>query len=294
MKNNSIKILLFFLAIIAVGYFYLVSSLPNEATIKKYRPETTVTHFNGFDWTRDAVAPVRKYVPLSQISPELRSAVIISEDDAFFHHAGINMTEMKKAFQENMQKKRYARGASTITMQLARNAFLHKKKTVTRKVKEIILTQRIEKVWTKQRILEYYLNIVEWGRNVYGAEAAARYYFDKPAASLNLAESTLLAAILPNPIELDLFKNFSGARKRQARILRLMHNSRMLSEDEMKAVLNTPVYVRGTRPKSEIREQPQISIFESALTDPRIPQNLKQQADSTGILFLPETDKNNE
>lgn len=278
--------------VLAGGYLLLVADLPDESIIKTYRPETTVAHFTGFDWEKDAIVPVRKYVPLSKISPELRSAVIISEDDVFFHHSGINLTELKKAFQENIKKKKYARGASTITMQLARNAFLHRKKTLLRKIREIILTRRIENVWTKKQILEYYLNIVEWGENVFGAEAAAQYYFEKPASQLNLAESTLLAAILPNPVELDLFKNFSGAKIRQARVLRLMRNAGLLSNEDVTGILSQPVYLRGTRPRLELTEMPTISIFESALSDPRIPDRLKRKADTTGIIFLPETEKN--
>lgn len=292
MKNKPIKIILFLLIVLVGGYLFLTADMPTETVIRNYRPETTVSHFYDFNWEKDAVAPVRKFVTLSQISPELRSAVIISEDDLFFQHSGINVTELKKAFQENIKKQRYARGASTITMQLARNAFLHKQKTLLRKFKEILITRRIEKVWSKQQILEYYLNIAEWGPNVYGAEAAGRYYFDKPASEINLAESTLLAAILPNPIRLDLFRNFEGAKKRQVRVLRLMRNAGLLTNDEVKGVLDQPVFLRGTQPPAVEPEKPPISIFQSALGDPRIPEKLKQKADSTGIIFLPETEKN--
>ena len=115
------------------------SDLPNEEKILEYKPETTVTNLINFNWDREIVVLVRKYIPLKEISPELRKAVVISEDDLFFRHSGINMNEVKKAFEENLEKKRFVRGASTITMQLARNAFLFKKKTITRKLKEIIM-----------------------------------------------------------------------------------------------------------------------------------------------------------
>ena len=291
-KKNIYKVSLLFIGIVLVGFWIVVSSLPNVTEINNFQPESTVYNLDRFDWKKRTLAPVRKYVPLHQISPELRTAVLISEDDTFFGHSGINLTELKKAFQENLKKKRYARGASTITMQLARNAFLTKKKTLIRKLKEILLAKRIEKVWSKQKIFEYYLNIVEWGDNVYGAEAAARYYFDKPASQLNLAEASMLAGILPNPIVLNPFDNWSGAKKRQSRVLKLMLNTRLITVDEFKSLLCQEIYLRGSKPLFvEYDNIPDISIFEKALKDPRIPERLKRKADSTGIIFLPEEQK---
>ena len=274
-----------------IGYCVIVANLPDVTTIENYRPESTVINLTNFNWGRANSAPVMKYVPLSRISPELRTAVIISEDDTFFGHSGINLTELKKAFQENLQKKRYARGASTISMQVARNAFLTKKKTITRKIQEILLTRKIEKLWSKQKIFEYYLNIAEWGPNIYGAEAAARYYFDKPAAQLNLAEASLLSGILPNPNVLNPFENWSGAKKRQARVLKLMRNAKLINDEEFKNLIAQEIYLRGSQPILVEEEKllvPEISIFDSALKDPRIPEQYKQQADTTGIIFLPE------
>lgn len=285
------RIILILLGLAIIAYWGLVSSLPDVETIENYRPESTVINLHNFNWDRAQLAPVQKYVPLSRISRELRTAVIISEDDTFFGHSGINIHELKKAFQENWQKKRYARGASTITMQVARNAFLTKKKSIVRKVKEILLAKKLERVWTKQRIFEYYLNIAEWGPNVYGVEAAAYYYFNKPAEQLNLAEATLLAGILPNPIRLNPFINWTGARKRQARVLRLMRNARLIDEVEYQDLLAQEVNLRGSQPKlvrDEIKTVPPASIFDSSLQDVRIPEHVRQQADSTGIIFLPE------
>ena len=288
-KKNILKILLLILGLILIGFWLLLASLPGVSEIKNFRFESTVYSLNHFDWNNRKLAPVRKYVPLNQISPELRTAVIVSEDDTFFEHSGINLSELKKAFQENVKKRRFARGASTITMQLARNAFLTKKKTIIRKIKEIILAKRIEKVWSKQKIFENYLNIVEWGENIYGAEAASRYYFDKPASQLNLAEASMLAGILPNPILLNPFDNWSGAKKRQSRVLKLMRYARLVTGDELKSLIAQQVYLRGSKPLFiEDDNIPEISIFEKALRDPRIPEKLKQKADSLGIIFLQE------
>jgi len=288
-KKNIIKISGLLLLLIIIGIGLLMESLPKVTEIESYQPESTVYNLDQFDWNKKILAPVRKYVPLRQISPELRTAVIISEDDTFFGHSGINLTELKKAFQENLKKKRYARGASTLTMQVARNAFLTKQKTLIRKVKEIILARRLEKSWSKQKIFEYYLNIAEWGKNIYGAEAAARFYFDKPAAQLNLAEASILAGILPNPIVLNPFHNWSAVKKRQLRVLKLMRNAKLISDDEYKSLISQEVYLRGSKPSVvEYDKTPEISIFDQALQDPRIPEQLKRHADSTGIIFLPE------
>jgi len=289
------KIYLFFIIIaipVILTYWLLVSGLPDEETILNYFPETTVDNLINFDWDKQIVAPVRKYVPLEQISEELIKAVVISEDDLFFEHSGLNMTELKKAFQENLEKKRFARGASTITMQLSRNAFLFKKKTITRKLKEIIVTKRIEKLLDKRTILEYYLNVVEWGPNIYGAEAAAHYYFDKPANRLNRTESTLMAAILPNPIYYNPFKNYKGARRKQTRVLKLMRDAHLVTHSEMKQIRDNPIYLRGSKLEN-IKQvlNLDLSRFDSLLKDPRFPQSLKKKADSTGIIYFPEGEK---
>ncbi len=286
-RNHIFKLLGLLLLVLFVGIGWLIESLPSKSEIENFKPESTVYSLHQFDWSKRPAAPVRKYVPLRQISKELRTAVLISEDDTFFEHSGINLTELKKAFQENLKKKRYARGASTITMQVARNAFLTKKKTLVRKLKEIILAKRIEQIWTKQRIFEYYLNIVEWGDNIYGAEAAAYYYFDKSASQINLLEATVLAAMLPNPIVLNPFKNWPAVKKRQLRVLKLMRNAKLLSNEEYDQLIDEPIYLRGTKPPVE-EVLPDSSLFEQALKDPRIPQELKQQADTTGIIFIPE------
>lgn len=289
--KTGFRIILVLLGMVIIAYWALVASLPDVQTIENYRPESTVINLHNFNWDRAELAPVKKYVSLRRISPELRTAVIISEDDTFFGHSGININELKKAFQENWQKKRYARGASTITMQVARNAFLTKKKSIVRKIKEILLARKLERVWSKQQIFEYYLNIAEWGPNVYGVEAAAYYYFNKPAAQLNLAEATLLAGILPNPIRLNPFVNWAGARKRQARVLRLMRNARLINDAEYQNLLAQEINLRGSQPKlviDEINTAPQASIFDSSLQDVAIPDSIRKQADTTGIIFLPE------
>lgn len=142
---------------------------------------------------------VLKWRPLNKIAPTLKRAVVNSEDALFYRHHGVDFHEMEASWKKNLRKRKYARGFSTITMQLARNLFLMPDKNLLRKGLEIVIALQMELVLPKDRILELYLNLVEWGKGIYGAEAAARHYFKKPAADLNPDEAAFLASILPNP-----------------------------------------------------------------------------------------------
>ena len=139
------------------------------------------------------------WIPYAGISEHLKKAVLISEDAGFFNHKGIDVDELRAALKKDWDTLSFNRGGSTITMQLAKNLYLSPSKNPLRKLKEIAIARRLEQSLTKRRIFELYLNVVEWGRNVYGAEAASRYYFGKSASDLDLLEAATLAALLPNP-----------------------------------------------------------------------------------------------
>jgi monofunctional biosynthetic peptidoglycan transglycosylase len=141
----------------------------------------------------------QRWVPLSRISPNLRLAVIMSEDGRFCRHFGVDWGELKEAIDNAGDG--VARGGSTITMQVAKNLFLWPWRSYVRKAIELPLAYVIEATWSKRRILEVYLNIAEWGRGVFGAEAAARHHFGKSALRLTPGEAALLAVALPNPFE---------------------------------------------------------------------------------------------
>lgn len=138
------------------------------------------------------------WVPMSQMSPHLARAVIASEDTLFCGHGGFDWAAIEGAFEDNEEGRRL-RGGSTISQQTAKNAFLWPDRSWTRKGAEAWFTLLIETLWPKSRILEVYLNIVEWDDGVYGAEAAARHHFKKPASALTRREAALLAVVLPNP-----------------------------------------------------------------------------------------------
>ncbi|MCK8494473.1 transglycosylase domain-containing protein [Spirosoma sp. RP8] len=141
------------------------------------------------------------YTPLNQISPDLRNALLTSEDYNFFTHKGFNEKAFRVSIATNFKEKSFKRGASTISMQLVKNAFLNRNKTLSRKVEEILIVWLIEneRIISKERMYEVYLNIIEWGRNIYGIGEAARYYFSKRPADLNLGESIFLAFVVPRP-----------------------------------------------------------------------------------------------
>jgi monofunctional biosynthetic peptidoglycan transglycosylase len=140
------------------------------------------------------------FVPRSEISDYLRWAVIVSEDASFYGHEGVDMEEMKEAFRKDLTKKRLVRGGSTITMQLARNLFLSTSKNPLRKLREVIIARRMEDELSKARILELYLNYIEWGDGIFGCEAAAQAYFGTSCANLTPEQAALMAAVIPNPL----------------------------------------------------------------------------------------------
>lgn len=142
----------------------------------------------------------QSWVPLDQISNNLVRAVIVSEDGQFCRHLGVDFRELAAAL-EKAERGDEVRGASTISMQVAKNMFLWPDRSYLRKALEIGMTLVMEQLWSKPRILEVYLNIAEWGPGIFGAEAAARHHFGKPASRLTEREAALLAAALPNPLE---------------------------------------------------------------------------------------------
>jgi len=141
----------------------------------------------------------RVWMPLSNISPYLVKAVLIAEDDKFWIHEGFDYEAIQKAIEKDVKAKKFKFGGSTISQQLARNLYLSPSKNPLRKMREAIITWRMEKVLSKRRILELYLNVVEWGEGIFGVEAASRHYYGKPSSELTPQEAVRLAAVLPNP-----------------------------------------------------------------------------------------------
>lgn len=164
----------------------------------------------------------KDWVRLKKISPNMIQAVVASEDNRFLEHWGIDVEAIEKAVEHNKRHRR-KHGASTITQQTAKNVFLWPARTYTRKALELYFTTMIELTWSKKRIMEVYLNVIETGDGIYGAEAAAQNYFHKPASKLTRGEAALIAAALPNPRKRNPAVPSDYLWRRQARILDLMN-----------------------------------------------------------------------
>ena len=209
----------------ASGLVIYILWLPNVPWLAHHNPKKT-----SFMRLREVQAikakqPVKStllWKPLSEISPNLLHAVIISEDDTFYQHHGIDWDQIVEAMRRNWREKRYAYGGSTITQQLARTIYLSPRKSLLRKIKEALIALWMERILTKKRILELYLNTVEWGKGIYGAEAAAQFYFNKPAMALTPDEAISLASILPSPRRWSPLSEKAFMARRRSQLLQRM------------------------------------------------------------------------
>lgn len=191
------------LAVLGFSYIaYIYLTLPDVRSLATTNPAST-----AFMRIREAEArnegrklTIRQqWIPYRQISPLLRRAVIVTEDAAFFDHDGIDLNEIKASMEKNWEEGQFLRGGSTITQQLAKNLYLSESKNPMRKVVELLIARRLEAALSKQRILEIYLNMIEWGDGIFGCEAAARTYFSKSCSALGYEEAALMAGAIINP-----------------------------------------------------------------------------------------------
>jgi monofunctional biosynthetic peptidoglycan transglycosylase len=203
----------FILSIVSVLLFRFIP-LPITPTMLYFLGE------QALDSNRDIVLK-KDWESLSNISPNMRLAVIGSEDQLFYDHFGFDLTAIKKAIRNN-EKGRRLKGGSTISQQTAKNAFLLPHRNYFRKGLEAYFTLLIELLWSKERIIEVYLNVIEFGNGIYGVEAASQQYFKKPASKLTRGEAALLAAVLPNPIRYRVDKPSSYILRRKNWIKRQM------------------------------------------------------------------------
>jgi monofunctional biosynthetic peptidoglycan transglycosylase len=210
----------------AFGYAaYIYLSLPDVRSLRATNPSTTAfQRLRAAEAGRRGASPrhVQKWVSYARISPHLKRAVLVTEDSKFWQHDGLDYEQLRASIEVNVERGEFARGASTITQQLAKNLYLSPAKNPIRKLRELFIARRLEAELTKQRIFELYLNVIEWGDGIYGAEAAARTYFGKSAAALGPRESALLAAAIANPRVMDPGRPSAKLRLRQEMIARRM------------------------------------------------------------------------
>jgi len=217
----KIILALLFLGTLAIGRYFIY---PNINDLKKIHPvPTAFMEYRETQWAdenRD-MHLTHKWVSMDKISPNIIKAVLIGEDDGFWKHDGFDVKGMENAIERSIKKKTLA-GGSTISQQLSKNLYLSSSKNPVRKIKEAIITWRIEKTLSKRRILEIYLNVAEWGDGIFGIEAAAHHYYHKSAKNLTAHEASRLAAVLPNPIRYNPTGNQKYVKNRARIILKTM------------------------------------------------------------------------
>lgn len=220
------------LTLLGAGY---VLRLPDVRPLKRSPPKTTAY----IDLRRQEAAAKGQrldlrwtWVPADRISENLKSAVLTAEDDTFYRHDGVEWDALRAAFERDRKEGKLSVGGSTIDMQLARNLYLSPSKNPLRKVKEILIARRLDRTLGKRRVLELYLNVVEWGKGIFGCEAAARAYFSKSCADLTPDEAVAMAVVLPNPRRWDPSKPGKYVARNSARIVRRMAASGLWPEPE--------------------------------------------------------------
>jgi penicillin-binding protein 1A len=226
-----------------VGLAISYRNLPDVRILRGYVPTETsyIYDVKGRPLTSLHGEANREVVELDQISPNLKRAVMAIEDSHFYHHRGINPNSIGRAVVANWKSGGVVEGASTITMQLVKNIFLSHQRTVSRKLAEAVLAVRVEQVFSKNDILEMYLNNIYWGHNNYGVQTAAKSYFNKPAAQLNLAESAMMAGLIQAPEVYSPFNNYKTAKERQALVLSRMRTLAWITPAQEEAALKEPL-----------------------------------------------------
>jgi monofunctional biosynthetic peptidoglycan transglycosylase len=212
-------------AVVFACLVYAYLTLPDVRALATSNPTTTAfIELRADEALEKGLKPrrVQRWVSYSHVSPELKRAVLVAEDDAFFQHEGVDLAQLQESLEIDWAKGKFTRGASTITQQLAKNLYLSPSKNPLRKLRELIIARRLEAELKKARILEIYLNVIEWGDGIYGAEAAAQTYFRSPAAQLDPNEAALLAGAIINPRLLNPARPTGRLLRRQQLILRRM------------------------------------------------------------------------
>ncbi|WP_420886475.1 monofunctional biosynthetic peptidoglycan transglycosylase [Candidatus Methylopumilus universalis] len=217
-KIASVFFLLFFFYQLWILFHIILWTVinPGESAFM----ETRLEHLQE----KDENATLRyQWVNYNQISINIKQAVIAAEDAKFIDHEGFDWEGIEKAYEKNKRRKKIVAGGSTISQQLAKNLFLSNQRTPWRKAEETIITLMLETILSKQRILEIYLNVIEWGNNVYGIEAASLRYFSSHAKDLNSFQSAKLASMIPNPKYYERHQDASGLIERSGIILSRMN-----------------------------------------------------------------------
>ena len=225
-------------------YQKLAADLPQVAELENYQPSLVTKVYDRYgELIADFFIEKRILVPLDDVPVHVRQATIAAEDRRFYSHGGVDTWSILRAAWVNFQARSTREGASTITQQVARTLFLNRERTIARKVREAILARRIEQRYSKDQILEIYLNQIFYGHNAYGIEAAAQLYFGKSAKDLTLSEGALIAGLPPSPNSYSPLKNFQRSIQRRDHVLSRMVEAGYLTPDQAQAAQQEPIVV---------------------------------------------------
>jgi monofunctional biosynthetic peptidoglycan transglycosylase len=227
--------------LVALGALMLWCSVPNTAPLADENPTSTAFIDLRRAQAEETGKPFKlewEWRPLGKISRYLRASVIYSEDYRFYHHDGVDWDAIEKAVDANLDKGSLAIGGSTITQQLAKNLYLSPRRSFIRKLREMLIAFSLEDHLSKQRILELYLNVVEWGDGVFGAEAASRHWFGHSAQSLSPAEAVRLAIALPNPITRAPNVHSPELTRKAVRVIRLLRLQGLIDAGQERTALD--------------------------------------------------------
>ncbi len=219
------KVTFALLLLTVVGFIGYYAIYPDVSSLKRENPKkTSFIEYRERQWKQKGrkVSIQKKWVPLKSISPFLVKAVLIAEDDKFWSHEGFDFDAIQKAVEKDLKAGKFKFGGSTVTQQLAKNLYLSPSKNPMRKFEEAIITWRMERSLSKRRILELYLNVVEWGEGIFGIEAASTHYYGKSCLSLSAEEASRLAAVLPNPLKYKVNGTSPYVQKRATLIYSIM------------------------------------------------------------------------
>jgi monofunctional glycosyltransferase len=240
------------------GYLiYLYLTIPDVRQLRAHNPETTAfIHLRAAEARAEGREPkrVQQWISYSRISPNLKRAVLVAEDAGFWGHEGIDLVEIRKSLETDWEKGLFLRGASTVTQQLAKNLYLSPSRNPFRKLRELIIARRLEHELTKTRIFELYLNEIEWGDGIYGAEAAARTYFGTSASAVSPDQAALMAGAIVNPLELSVWHPNGRLRNRQRIIRARMGN---VTPPPVVATPAEPILTPETPPENPVETVPE-------------------------------------
>jgi len=247
--------------LVFIGYEWI--TFPDVAALEDQWPKTTAfMELRKRELRAEGKDDTLLYqpVPYARISPYLRRAVLVAEDNAFYEHGGVDVEALREAIRKDWQKKRLTHGGSTITQQLAKNLYLNPSRNPIRKIEEYFIARSLENHLSKKRILELYLNVVEMGERVYGAEAASRFYFHVPASAMTPQQAALLAGCLPNPRIMNPGDPNRRLRARQRMILARLRRWGYLVEEqvltEKKPAPTPPSELQQTPPTDTVTPEP--------------------------------------